>query len=77
MYHNQIYLSYILIEEKAPIKGINDDISNEVDKLQADGSASNVSVNVPIDPNLTCPVCRTSFRKGEIKHLSAMLIVVL
>lgn len=48
-------------------KGIDADIINVVDQLQAEGKASNESADAPLDPNLTCPVCRTVFRKGEIQ----------
>ena len=51
-------------------KGIDDDISEVVGKLQSDGRASNASVDAPLDPNLTCPVCQTHFRKGEIQAFS-------
>ena len=51
-------------------KGIDDDISEVVGKLQSDGRASNPSADAPYDPNLTCPLCRTPFRKGEIQAFS-------
>eukprot|EP00731_Ephydatia_muelleri_P005053 Em0002g1229a len=51
-------------------RGIDDDISEVVGKLQSDGRASNPSADAPYDPNLTCPLCRTPFRKGEIQAFS-------
>ena len=46
-----------------------------VGQLQAEGRASNASAEVPLDQNLTCPVCRTVFRKGEIQTYILLLIV--
>ena len=51
-------------------KGMDADIINVVDQFQAKGRASNESADAPLDPNLTCPVCRTVFRKGEIQAFS-------
>ena len=51
-------------------QGIDADIINVVDQLQAKGRASNESADAPLDPNLTCPFCRTVFRKGEIQAFS-------
>ena len=51
-------------------KGIDDDISEVVGKLQSDGRASNPSADAPLDPNLRCSLCRTLFRKGEIQAFS-------
>ena len=52
----------------------SNDIAKEMDLHGAkdilyagDGTIGSSSSVVPIDPNLTCPVCRETFRMGEIQ----------
>ena len=53
-------------------KGIDDDISEVVGKLQSVGRVSNPSADAPYDPNLTCPLCRTPSERERFKHLVAI-----
>ena len=54
--------------------GIDNEISNVLVKLQREESMFETSQDAPVDPNLHCLVCRTTFKKGEIQKFKRHVV---
>ena len=63
-----------LLDQNSPSVSQSNDVAKEIDLHGAkdipyagDGTIGSSSSGAPLDPNLTCPVCRETFRMGEIQ----------
>ena len=63
-----------LLDQNSPSVSQSNDVAKEMDLHGAkgipnagDGTIGSSSSGAPFDPNLSCPVCRKTFRMGEIQ----------